>query len=78
MGTHTNFRDHEEFGFQVHEVDSDGRVVDIIALAKNIRVARAAFFAILPERAGRVVLLMHRSRVILDSRVTGYGGVDPG
>jgi hypothetical protein len=65
-----SFRDYEEFGFHVITLAPDGhRLGEYLALCNNIMVARAAFYAILPERVGNVVLLMQRSRILLDSRV---------
>lgn len=64
-----SFRDYEEFGYQVIALAPDGvKIGEYIALTKNIHVARAAFFAILPERPRNTVLLMERSRIVLDSR----------
>jgi hypothetical protein len=69
-----------EFTFRVIECLPGGKVVAHIALAMNIRVARAAFYAILPERPGRLILLQQGARIILDSTVEEdrhVNGIDP-
>ncbi|TPL42584.1 MULTISPECIES: hypothetical protein [unclassified Mesorhizobium] len=56
----------EEFAFHV-EVWSpdDQRVDETMAVAKNIRVARAAYDETLAVREGRIVKLRHGARIIL-------------
>jgi hypothetical protein len=71
-------RDYEEFGFQVIETEEgSGKVRDYIALTKNITVARAAFYAILPQRPGAPIFLMNGSRIVLDSSEETSDGTDP-
>lgn len=68
MGRPLNSR-YEEWTYHVITLAPNGNDVgEYQALANNIRVARAAFFAILPERPDNVVLLVQRARIILDSR----------
>ncbi|ESY35728.1 hypothetical protein X748_14030 [Mesorhizobium sp. LNJC386A00] len=56
----------EEFAFHVELWSADDlRVDDTLAVAKNIRVARAAYDEALKVREGRIVKLRHGARVIL-------------
>ncbi|RUU78219.1 hypothetical protein [Mesorhizobium sp. M7A.F.Ca.MR.362.00.0.0] len=56
----------EEFAFHVELWSHDDlRVDDTLAVAKNIRVARAAYDEALKGQEGRIVKLRHGARVIL-------------
>ena len=64
-----NFRDFSDWSFHVVTLGPDGHKVDeYLCLTNNIRAANAAFYALVPERPGRVVLLMNRQRIVRDSR----------
>jgi len=72
-----SIRDYEEFGWHLVEYGPGGERLETIAVSKNFRAARAAFFAILPERPGRAIFLMQGARIILDSAEEGDSGIDP-
>jgi hypothetical protein len=48
--------------------DTDSHVEELIALAGDFRVARAAFEEAVKARAGRIVTLRQKTRLLADSR----------
>jgi len=66
-----------EFPFHVVELLPGGKIYDHIAVCKNFTAARAAFFAVLPERKGRDIVLKQGIRYILEAKEFGYSGIDP-
>ena len=53
--------------------DSDSHVEELIALAGDYRVARAAFEKAVHERPGRIITLRQKTRLLADSRATQRG-----
>jgi hypothetical protein len=49
--------------------DRDSRVEELIALATDHAVARAAFAEAVSRRPGKVIILRQKSRVLAESRV---------
>lgn len=58
---------YSEFPYRIVTLDGDN-VREHLALATSIVAANAAFYAMVPERPGGVVLMMQGSRIIHDSR----------
>lgn len=48
--------------------DADQHVEELIALAGDYRVARAAFDRAVQERPGRIITLRQKARLLADSR----------
>jgi len=65
-----------EFPWHVVELQGD-KIYEHIALSVNFTAARAAFFAVLPDRKGREIVLKHGIRIILEAKEFGYSGIDP-
>jgi hypothetical protein len=51
--------------------DADQHVEELIALAGDYRVAKAAFDKAVRERPGRIITLRQKARLIADSRRSG-------
>jgi hypothetical protein len=51
--------------------DADQHVEELIALAGDYRVAKAAFDRAVRERPGRIITLRQKARLIADSRRSG-------
>jgi len=59
--------DMNDHPWRIEELDSEGRPLEILALAKNAFIARAAYDQAVVQRAGRKLHLRQGARVVAET-----------